>query len=81
MPSANGRIERKYRLLEQLDPKHAAKLDGTFMNHLSAAIQASSASERQQALDRAIEACENAQDGVLYEMLDKRFAEGDSSVA
>ena len=57
MPSANGRIERKYRLLEQLDPKHAAELDGTFVNHLSAAIQASSASERQQALDNAIEAC------------------------
>jgi hypothetical protein len=81
MLSANGRIERKYRLLEQLDPKHAAKLDGTFMNHLSAAIQASSASERQQALDNAIEAGENALDSVLYEILDKHFAEEDSSVA
>jgi hypothetical protein len=81
MLSANERIERKYRLLEQLDPKHASKLDGTFMNSLAAAIQASSASERQQALDRAIEACENALDGMLHEMLDKRFAEGDSSVA
>jgi hypothetical protein len=81
MPPANGRIERKYRLLEQLDPKHAAELDGTFVNHLSAAIQASSASERQQALDNAIEACENALDGVLYETLDKRFAEEDSSTA
>ena len=81
MPSANGRIERKHRLLEQLDPKHAAELDGTFVNHLTAAIQASSASERQQALDNAIEACENALDGALYEMLDNRFAEEDSSVA
>jgi hypothetical protein len=53
MPSANERIERKYRLLEQLDPKHAAQLVGTFMNPLAAAIQASSASERQQALDNA----------------------------
>jgi hypothetical protein len=81
MPSANERIERKYRLLEQLDPKHAAKLEGTFMNPLAAAIQASSASEREQALDDAIEACENALDGMLQEMLDKRFAEEDSSVA
>jgi hypothetical protein len=81
MPSANGRIERKHRLLEQLDPEHAADLDGTFVNHLTAAIQASSASERQQALDNAIEACENALDGAIYEMLDKRIAEEDSSVA
>jgi hypothetical protein len=81
MLSANGRIERKYRLLEQLDPKHAAELDGTFVKHLSDAIQASSASERQQALVNAIEACENALDGVLHKILDKHFAEDDSSVA
>jgi hypothetical protein len=81
MPSANGRIECKYRLLEQLDPEHEHELDGTFTNQLSAAIQASSASERRQALDNAIEACENALDGVLHEVLDKHFAEGDSSVA
>jgi hypothetical protein len=81
MPSANGRIDRKYRHLEQLDPKHAAELDRTFTNHLSDAIRASSASERQQALDKAIEAGENALDGVLYEILDKRFGEEDSSVA
>jgi hypothetical protein len=68
MPSANGRIERKYRLLEQLDPEHALELDGTFTNHLAAAIRASSASERQQALDKAIEACESALDGALYEI-------------
>jgi hypothetical protein len=69
MLSANGRIERKYRLLEQLDPKHAAELDGTFTNHLAAAIQASGAGERQQALDSAIEACEHALDSVLYKIL------------
>jgi len=68
MPSANGRIERKYRLLEQLDPERALELDGTFTNHLAAAIRASGASERQQALDKAIEACENALDGALYEI-------------
>ena len=68
MPSANERIERQYhRFLERYDPRHAAKLDGTFMNHLAAAIRASSPNERQQALDKAIEAYENAVDDVLYE--------------
>jgi hypothetical protein len=76
------RIERKYpQSLEHLDPEHEVELNGTFVNHLSAAIQASSASERQQALDKAIEACENALDGVLHKILDKHFAEDDSSVA
>ena len=68
MPSRDERIELKYHFFEQLDPEDAAKLDGTFMNHLVAAIRASSPSERQQALDKAIEACENARDGVLYEI-------------
>ena len=68
MPFANERIERKYQFLEQLDPEGADKLDGTFMNHLVAAIRASSPSERQQALDKAIEAYENARDGVLFEI-------------
>ena len=68
MPFANEAIERKYQFLEQFDPEDAAKLDGTFMNHLVDAIRASSPSERQQALDKAIEACENARDGVLYEI-------------
>jgi hypothetical protein len=82
MPSANGRIERKYQLLEQLDPKHAAELDRSYTNHLAAAIQASSASERQQALNKAIEACENALDDVLYEILDnKHFAAEDENVS
>jgi hypothetical protein len=67
MLSANERIERKYhQYLEHYDPKHAAKLDGTFMNHLAAAIRASSPNERQQALDKAIEAYEKAVDDVLY---------------
>jgi hypothetical protein len=42
------------------------ELDGTFTNHLTSAIQASSASERQRALDKAIEAYERAVDDVLY---------------
>jgi hypothetical protein len=66
MPFANERIERKVRILEQVDAEHAAKLDATFTNHLAAAIQSSSQGERQQALDKAIEAYENALDDVLY---------------
>jgi hypothetical protein len=54
--------------LEQLDPEHEVELDGTFMNYLVAAIRASSPSERQQALDKALEAYENARDGVLFEI-------------
>jgi hypothetical protein len=54
------RIERKYhQSLEQLDPEHEVELNGTFENHLADAIQSSSLTERQQALDKAIEAYEN----------------------
>jgi hypothetical protein len=60
-------IERKSRLFAQLDPKHEVELDGTFIDHLAAAIRASSPNERQQALDKATEAYENALDDVLYE--------------
>ena len=66
MPFADERVERKTRLLEQFDPEDAAKLDRTFMNHLVTAIQASSPSERRQALDKGIEAYENALDGVHH---------------
>ena len=62
---ANERVERKYWLLEQLDPEHKADLDGAFTSHLAAAIRASSPSGRQQALDKAIEAYEAALDDVL----------------
>src|SRR5215217_3045739 len=67
MTFPSERIERKNRLLEQLDPKHEVELDGTFLNRLAAALRASSPSERQQALDKATEAYENALDDVLYE--------------
>ena len=68
MLCANERLERKYRqFLELRDSEHEVELDGAFTNHLAAAIRASSASERQQALDNAIEACENALDGALSE--------------
>jgi hypothetical protein len=65
MPFASERIERKNRLLGQLDPEHEVELDGAFKDHLAAAIRASNPGERQQALDRAIEAAENALDDVL----------------
>jgi hypothetical protein len=65
MTFANERVERKNRLLAELDPNHRIELDGTFIDHLTAAIRASSPNERQQALDKAIEAYENALDDVL----------------
>jgi hypothetical protein len=68
MPFRYHRMERKEQLLELLDPEHEVELDGTFLKHLAAAIRASSPSERQQALDKAIEAYENARDGVLFEI-------------
>jgi hypothetical protein len=67
VPSDNERIEGKNRLLAQLDPEHEVELDGTFLNSLVASIRASSPSERQQALDKAIEACENALDDAIHE--------------
>lgn len=70
----NERIDRKSQQLERLDPKREVELEGTFTNHLADAIRASGPTERQQALDKATEAYEDALDEVLYEMLDKRFA-------
>ena len=77
----NERIDRKSRLLEQLDPKREVELEGTFTIHLAEAIRASSPTERQRAIDKATEAYEAALDEALYELLDERFAEEDSSVA
>jgi hypothetical protein len=65
MTFANERIERKTRLLAKLDPEHEIELDGTFIDHLADAIRASSPSERQQVLNKALEAYENALDDVL----------------
>ena len=67
MPSRNGKLERKDRLLALLDPEHDIGLDGTSLNHLAAALRRSSPSERQKALEKATEAYENALDEVLYE--------------
>jgi hypothetical protein len=63
----NQRIERKYRLLAQHAPELDLALEGSFMENLAVAIRTSSLSERQQALDRAIEAYEKALDKVLNE--------------
>jgi hypothetical protein len=70
------RIDRKSRLLEQLDLKREVELEGTFTKHVADAIHASGPTERQQAVDKGTEAYEDALDGALYEVLDKRFAEG-----
>jgi len=67
MPFRYHRMERKEQLLELLDPEHEVELDTTFLKHLAAAIRASSPTERQQALDKAAQAYENALDDVLYE--------------
>ena len=77
----NERISRKTQLLEQLDPEREIELEDTFTYDLADAIRASSPTERQQEIDNATQAYEDALDGVLYEILDKRFAEEDSSVA
>jgi hypothetical protein len=65
--SSYEKLEHKYRLFAQLDPEHEVELDGKFINHLVAALRASSPSDRQQALDKATEAYEKALDAVLYE--------------
>jgi hypothetical protein len=75
------RIERKTRLLEELDSKREVELEGTFTKHVADAIRASSPIERQQEIDNATEAYEDALDQVLYKILDKHFADEDSSIA
>ena len=67
MPSGNENLERKDRLLAKLDPEHEVELDEAFMGPLAEAIRASTPGERQQALDKAIEAYEHALDDALYE--------------
>jgi hypothetical protein len=57
MLSPNTRIEREAQFLAQRNPR--GQLNGKFENHLADAIQSSSPTERQQALDKAIEAVEN----------------------
>ena len=77
----NERIERKALLLEGLDPKREVELEGAFVNHLADAIRASGPAERQPGVDEATKDYEDALDGVLYEILDERFAAEDSAVS
>ena len=65
MPFGNEKLEGKDRLLALFDPEHDIELDSTFLTYLASALRASSLGERQQALDKAIEAYENALDDVL----------------
>ena len=73
------RIERKSQQLRRLDPKREVELEGVFTNHLADAIRPSGPTERQQAVDKATEAYEDALDEALYEILDKHFAAEDST--
>ena len=81
MLSRMERIECKLQVLEHLDPKHEVMLEGTFVAHFAATIHAEDSKERRQQLGEALEAYEGALDGAIYEILDNRFAEEDSSVA
>jgi hypothetical protein len=70
MLSPNTTIERKAKFLAQRNL--GAELNGTFENHLADAIQSviqsSSPTERQQALDKAIEAVENTPNNAFLGM-------------
>jgi hypothetical protein len=77
----NQRIKRKVKALKRLDPERKVELEDAFTNHLADAIRASNPLERQQEIDKAIEAFEDALDGALYGILDKHFTEEDSSLA
>jgi hypothetical protein len=81
MLSRNERIERKATALKRLDPEREVKLEGTFTNHVADAIRTSSLEECQLEIDKATEVYEDALDGVLYGILDKHFANEDSSAA
>jgi hypothetical protein len=77
----NERIDRKSQVLERLHPKREVELEGTFTNHVADAVRASGPTERQQAIDKATKAYEDALDDALYEVLGERFAEEGWSVA
>jgi hypothetical protein len=71
----NERIDRKSRLLERLDPKREARLEGTFTNRVAGAVGARGPTERQRAVDEeAAQAYEDALNGLLYELLKKPVA-------
>jgi hypothetical protein len=65
MLSRNVRIEHKAKALTRLDPEREVELEDALTNYLADAIRASSPRERQQELDNAIEAFEDALNGSL----------------
>jgi hypothetical protein len=75
------RIERKANALKRLDPEREVELEDAFTNLVADAIRTSSPRERQLEIDKAIEIYEDALNGALYELLDKHFANEDSSLA
>ena len=75
------RIERKANALKRLDPEREVELEDAFTNLVADAIRTSSPRERQLEIDNALEAYEDALDDALYELLDKHFANEDSSLA
>jgi hypothetical protein len=77
----NERIDRKAQWLERFAPESAVELEGAFTNHVAGAIRASSPRERQQEIDKATEAYEDALDGVLYEILDEHLADEGPAVS
>jgi hypothetical protein len=81
MLSRHERIERKAKALKRLDPERELELEDAFTNHVADAIRASSSRECQLEIDKAIEAYEDALNRTLYELLDKHFADEDSSLA
>jgi hypothetical protein len=75
------RIERKANALKRLDPEREVELEVAFTNLVADAIRTSSPRERQLEIDKAIEVYEDALNRALYELLDKHFANEDSSLA
>jgi hypothetical protein len=75
------RIEHKANALKRLDPEREVELEVAFTNLVADAIRTSSPRERQLEIDKAIEVYEDALNRALYELLDKHFANEDSSLA
>jgi hypothetical protein len=75
------RIERKANALKRLDPEREVELEVAFTNLVADAIRTSSPRERQLEIDKAIEVYEDARNRAPYDLLDKHFANEDSSLA
>ena len=67
-PSNKNRTQVSPVLGATRTPEHEVELNGTFENHLADATKSSSLTERQQALDKAIEAYESAPNNAFLGM-------------